>query len=62
MLDFVESPGASEQTFPFKDNFESDNLSSDIDEGHFFVGGLVNDQHLKNLRLHLPIVQTTQSV
>ena len=42
MLDFVESPGASEQTFPFKDNFESDNLSTaDIDEGHFFVGGLV---------------------
>jgi len=41
-LEFVESPGASEQTFEFDGNFESDDMSTtDIDEGHFFVGALV---------------------
>jgi hypothetical protein len=41
-LDFVESPGASEQTFPYEGNFEVDDLSTQyIDEGHFFVGALV---------------------
>lgn len=41
-LEFVDSPGASEQTFPFADNFETDDLSTqEVDEGHFFVGALV---------------------
>jgi hypothetical protein len=41
-LEFVDSPGASEQTFPFIGNFESDDpTTTDIDEGHFFVGALV---------------------
>ncbi len=45
-LEFVESPGASEQTFVFDGNFESDDLSTtNIDEGHFFVGALVRRSH-----------------
>jgi hypothetical protein len=41
-LEFVDSPGASEQTFRYDGNFETDDLSTtNIDEGHFFVGALV---------------------
>jgi hypothetical protein len=41
-LEFVDSPGASEQTFEYEGNFEEDDLSTtDIDEGHFYVGALV---------------------
>tara|TARA_A100001037_G_scaffold290243_1_gene302834 strand:- start:3284 stop:4924 length:1641 start_codon:yes stop_codon:yes gene_type:complete len=41
-LDFVDSPGASEQTFPYVGNFETDDPNTtDIDEGYFFPGALV---------------------
>lgn len=41
-LNFVDSPGASEQTFPFIGNFESDDpTTTDIDEGYFFPGALI---------------------
>ena len=40
-LEFVESPGASEQTFPFKDNFVTDDPTTENDDGRFFVGCLV---------------------